>query len=200
MNNNPPSFAIIMRGNRPLNPCLQILRTLVGLFEIVTRCHEYAPMPGTTLLSAPSRRFVCDSTPDARIDSSLGSSTGPAGQFQPRAEADWHSRGFEFFSLRRREATRPHTGRRLSIVPVAYGGKQQDYEHADKKALLRALAELLGTSERLIVEDALQRLYASLPPADQKKVSRALGGSPLASDTTRVECPAAVADAVHAFV
>ena len=72
--------------------------------------------------------------------------------------------------------------------------------HPDRKALLRALAELLGTSERLIVEDALQRLYASLPPADQKKVSRALGGSPLASDTTRVECPAAVADAVHAFV
>jgi len=72
--------------------------------------------------------------------------------------------------------------------------------HPGRKALLRALAELQGTSERLIVEDALQRFYASLPPADQKKVSRALGGSPPASDTTRVECPAAIADAVRAFV
>jgi len=72
--------------------------------------------------------------------------------------------------------------------------------HPGRKALLRALAELQGTSERLIVEDALQRFYASLPPADQKRVSRALGGSPPASDTTRVECPAAIADAVRAFV
>jgi len=83
------------------------------------------------------------------------------------------------------------------LGPVRTGLRRRLALHPDRKALLRALAELLGTSERLIVEDALQRLYASLPPADQRSIA-CVGGSPLASDTTRVECPAAVADAVHA--
>jgi len=42
MNHDSSRLRIIMRRNRSRNACLQVLSTLACLFEIVTRCHEFA--------------------------------------------------------------------------------------------------------------------------------------------------------------
>src|ERR1019366_2446099 len=59
MNHDPPGLVVVTRGKRPWDARLQVLRTLVCLFEIVTRCHELAPVPGTIRRGGSSSRQGC---------------------------------------------------------------------------------------------------------------------------------------------
>src|ERR1019366_10540035 len=53
------ALAVVMRGNGLGNGLLQLLRPLLGQFEIVTQCHELPPMLGKARPSAPSTHFRC---------------------------------------------------------------------------------------------------------------------------------------------
>jgi hypothetical protein len=47
MDHDAPGLAIVTRGNGPWNARFQLPGALICPFEIVTRCHECAPMRGT---------------------------------------------------------------------------------------------------------------------------------------------------------
>jgi hypothetical protein len=47
-NNDPPRPTNIVRGNRSWDTSFHLFGALVRQFEIVTRCHEFAPKLGTT--------------------------------------------------------------------------------------------------------------------------------------------------------
>ncbi len=59
-----------MRGNCSWDTSFHFVGALVCQFKIVTRCHEFAPKPGTTLECGPSARLPCARLPARKICSS----------------------------------------------------------------------------------------------------------------------------------
>jgi len=98
-----------MSGNRTRNTCLEIPSTLVCPLEIVTRCHEFPPMPGTNRPSAAPGPLIYAQPPDERIHTSPSVPPAPS---DSSGERPPHTRG----RLREREPADGRSGKSQPAV------------------------------------------------------------------------------------